>query len=289
MRAAALAVGALLVAAVAVASGNADLLPASGSLPGWTRDGQTRVFTGPDLYNHIDGGAELFLEFGFAAATVQRYTRRDEEVVLECYRMDDPDGALGVYLGKCGSETPATGLADRHTAGRYQLLMVRDRYLVIVGNRTGSPSAAGALVDFARAIASRLPAPHPTSAFDALPAAGLVAGSQRIVRGPVALSALVTLGDGDILRLGGKLSAVAGAYEGPAGRTELIIADYPDAAAAGAAFAHVSGHLDRELTPVARTEGRLVFRDPDGRFGVIEHSEARLTITLHLAKDPTQP
>lgn len=288
MRVAALAAGALLAAAAA-AGGDADLLPASGSPPGWTRAGEARGFTGSDLYNHIDGGAEIFLEFGFEAATVQRYTRGGEEVVVECYRMDDPDAAFGIYLGKCGSETPAPGLAERHTAGRYQLLMVRDRYVVIVGNGTGTASAATALVEFARAIAARLPAVRPVRALGALPAPRLIPGSQRIMRGPVALSALVTLGDGDILQLGGKVSAVAGTYEGDEGRTALIIADYPDAAAAEAAFSNVAGHLDRELAPVARTEARLVFRDRDGRFGLIDRSGARLRITLGLAKDPTPP
>jgi hypothetical protein len=288
VRVAALAAGALLAAA-AVAAGDADLLPASGSPPGWTRAGEARAFTGSDLYNHIDGGAEIFLEFGFEAATVQRYTRGGEEVVVECYRMDDPDAALGVYLGKCGSETPAPGLAERHTAGRYQLLMVRDRYVVIVGNGTGSASAAAALVEFARAIAARLPAARPANALGVLPTPRLIAGSQRIIRGPVALSALVTLGDGDILRLGGKVSAVAGSYDGDGDRTALIIADYPDAAAAEAAFSNVAGRLDRELVPVARTEARLVFRDRDGRFGLIDRSGARLSITLGLAKDPTPP
>ncbi len=289
MRVAALAVAALSVAAAAAAAGDADLLPPSGSLSGWTRAGEARVFTGSDLYNHIDGGAEIFLEFGFAAATVQRYTRGGEEVVVECYRMDDPDAALGIYLGKCGSETPAPGLAERHTAGRYQLLMVHDRYVVIVGDGTGSASAAAALVEFARAIAARLPAARPADALGVLPTARLIPGSQRIIRGPVALSALVTLGDGDILRLGGKVSAVAGSYEGDGGRTTLIIADYPDAAAAEAAFSHVAGHLDRELAPVARTEARLVFRDRDGRFGLIDRSGARMTIRLGLGKVPTPP
>jgi hypothetical protein len=281
-----------VVAALAVMAGLASapadetLLPPSGAIGSWQFDGRPRVFTGSELYGHIDGGAEIFFEFGFEQLTVQRYRSAAGEVVVECYRMSDPLAALGIYLGRCGRETPDPLFAERHTAGRYQLMFVRDRYFVIVDNPTGTPALATTLVEFAHVIAALLPASRPGHAFDELPAKGLVDGSQRLIRGPVALQAIVTLGNGDILRLGGTLTAMAGEYGPATGRHALIVVTYSDVAAAEEAFRHLVAGLDPEIKPLHTVQRRLVFRDYDGTFGVASLAGARLEIQLHLQQQP---
>ena len=76
-----------------------DVLPADGFRGEWNRVGKYTVFKGANLYGHIDGGAEVFLELGFAHLEVQRYARgEEEEVSVEVYRMDDPAAALGMLV-----------------------------------------------------------------------------------------------------------------------------------------------------------------------------------------------
>jgi hypothetical protein len=200
--------------------------------------------------------------------------------------MSDPLAALGIYLGKCGAETPDAGLAERHTAGRFQLMFVRDRYFVIVDNPAGTPTLAPVLVEFARFIASRLPASRPVTVFDALPIQGQLEASRRLIRGPVALEAIATLGRGDILQLGGRTAAVAADYGDASGKYTLIIASYPDVPAAAAAFQNLTENLDPEIKPLARTGTRLVFCDYDGTFGAASLSGSRLEITLRLRQQP---
>jgi hypothetical protein len=62
-----------LVLAMAGSLAAAELvLPGDEFFPGWKRDGKPSVFIKADLFNHIDGGADLFLEFGFERTLVQR-------------------------------------------------------------------------------------------------------------------------------------------------------------------------------------------------------------------------
>lgn len=286
MRAAALAVLLALLPGPAPAAGDVPVLPPSGAVGGWEIEGKPRVFRGSELYGHIDGGAEIFFEFGFEQLAVQRYRSAAGEMVVECYRMNDPLAALGIYLGRCGRETSDPGFAERHTAGRYQLVFVRERYFVIVDNPAGTPALAPALVEFARVIAARLPASQPVHAFDVLPDAGLVEGSQRLIRGPVALQAIVTLGNGDILQLGGTLTALAAEYGPATDRYALIVVTYPDADGAGKAFRRLVAGLDPEIKPLQTGERRLVFRDYDGTFGLASVGGARLEIRLHLKEQP---
>ncbi len=287
MRATVPAVLALLVAASVAAAGDDALLPASGFAGGWTREGRAKVFPADSLYNHIDGGAEIFLELGFEEATVQRYARAADEIVVECYRMRDAEAALAIYLDKCGAETPSPGFGERHTAGRYQLLFVRGRFFVIVNNPPGTPAVAPALVEFARAIAARLPRGAEVRAFDVLPREGVVPGSERLIRGSVGLQAIATLGEGDILRLGGTLTAAAARYTGgAAGDRTLVVVVYPSEADAAGALRHLVNHLDPEIRPLAATERRVVFASYDGTFGVAARAGTRLELTLRLKARP---
>jgi hypothetical protein len=268
------------------AAGDALLLPADGFSGAWKKNGPMKVFRSEDLYGHINGGAEAFLELGFDQLTVQKYQDGANELTVELYRMTDPTAARGIYLARCGKETPDPALKERHTASRNQILLQRNRYYLVLYNTAGGAANAPILAKAAQAIVPKLPADAPVPALALLPPAGLVPGSARIIRGPVGLQALYTLGDGDILQLGGKITGAAGDYKDAAGASTLIVVDYPSPAAATAAFKHLKANLDTYLKPASATDSRLVFQDYEKKFGVASVNGKRLEIRLHLLKVP---
>jgi hypothetical protein len=276
-----------VIAAVPAVADDAGLLPADGAIPGWTRSAGVRTFQQADLYGHINGGAELFLELGFEQLTLQRYKNGTEEIAVEIYRMTDQVAAAGIYLMKCGKETPDKRLAARHTVNRYQLQLQRDRYYVAINSGSGSEAQVPAMLQFAGSITGRLPADSPPKVLALLPRKGLVAGSERIIRGQYGLQALFTLGDGDMLQLGGKLTAVGADYrdEGT-GTYTLIAAEYPDAAAARSAFAHISGNLDRYIQVVGKSDARLVLRDFANKYASVSLAGNRIDIKVNLEQRP---
>ena len=167
------------------AAGDSALLPPDGFAGAWKKNGPTKVFTSEDLYGHINGGAEAFLELGFDQLTVQKYRDGANELTAEIYRMTDPTAARGIYLARCGKETPDPALKERHTASRQQILLQRNRYYVVLYNTAGGAANAPMLVKAAQAIVPKMPADAPVAALSLLPPAGLVPGSARIIRGPV--------------------------------------------------------------------------------------------------------
>jgi hypothetical protein len=268
-------------------SGDAGLLPADGFSAAWKTAGPLKVFTSADLYGYIDGGAEAFLEIGFDQLTVQKYRDGANELTVELYRMTDPTAARGIYVARCGKETPDPALKERHTAGRHQLLLQRHRYYLVLNNTAGGAANAPILAKAARAMVAKMPADAPIPALALLPQAGLVPGSARLFRGPVGLQAVFTLGEGDILRLAGKLTAVSGDYKDAVdGASTLVVAEYPDPASAAGAFKHLKANLDRYLKATSAGDVRLVFQDYEKKFGVITVSGRRLEIRLHLARPP---
>jgi hypothetical protein len=266
--------------------GDCDLLPADGVVGGWRRTEPVRVYTGPELYELIDGGAEVFFEQGFERVTVQQYALGSDEIGIELFAMRDAAAALAIYLARCGEETPVEGLELRHSAGRHELLAVQGRFYAVIENLSGRAERAADLLAFARALAPRLPAPEPVAALGLLPKEGRVSGSERLIRGPLALQAFIQLGEGDILQLAGGVTAAAAGYQGPVGRFTLVVAPYDDAEAARRVFGHLQANLDPEIRPLAITSSRLVFRDYSGTYGEAVLAGSRIELRLGLAAQP---
>ncbi len=272
------------------AAPDAALLPPDGFLQNWRRAENPRVFTSSDLYGYIDGGAEIYLEFGFEQLTVQSYKPASaaaaDEIKAEIYRMADSVAATGIYLMNCGKESPDPSFSERHTLNQFQLVFKRDRYYVVINNSEGNPKLRSAMIEFARHVASRLPADATVRLSDILPAKGLDKASIRLIRGPYALQSVYTLGEGDILQLGRKLTAVSGRYQDPGSKYSLIMVDYPTEEAAQKALANVQTHLDSYLNPVEKTSRRLIFKDFKNEYGIVEVAGKRLTAKVHLTTKP---
>jgi hypothetical protein len=207
-------------------------------------------------------------------------------LVVEIYRMSDPVAAAGVYFMQRGQETPEPSFRERHTLGRFQLLLVRDRFYVVVTNADGDAALRGTMLAFGRFIAGKLPPASPVALERALAPGGLIESSLRLIRGPHLLQTIYTLGDGDVLRLRGSATAVAGRYQPQSGGHTVIQVDYPDEPAARRALAHLSGALDSHLTVLARSHRRIVFRDHAREFGTIALTGRRLSVVVHLSRAP---
>jgi hypothetical protein len=270
-------------------AGDTALLPGDAAVTGWKKADNLRVFTSADLYGYIDGGAEVFLELGFEQLTLQKYRGGTNEFAVEIYRMTDPTAATGLFLMKRGKEVRDARFGGRHTINRHQLMFVRDRFYVTINNLSGADGMQAELVRFGGQVVSKIASDRVPADLAALPPGGLVAGSERLVRGEFGLQAIYTLGDGDILQLGRRVTAVAGDYKDASGSYTRILVPYPDAASAKKALAFLQKNLDKYLKPVSPAADRLVFRDYDNKFGLASLSGRTLDIRLHLAKQPQMP
>jgi len=276
----------LALSTAVAAAGDTDLLPPDG-FGGWKRTGNQRVFRQADLYGYIDGGAELFFEFGFEQLTQQKYRSGKAEFTLDLYRMTDPIAATGVYLMRCGKETPNAGFPERHTVSGYQLMFQRDRYYVVVSNSAANEKSVPDLLRFGAFLSSKMPPGRTVAPLDLLPRHNQVRGSVRLIRGPYALQPIYTLGDGDMLLLGGKTTAVAANYQdSERGQYTLLAAVYPDPRAARDTLQHIISNLDRYLKVIDKSPTRLVFMDYESRYGTVSVTGARLELRLHLHQAP---
>jgi len=275
---------ALLLILLPVTAGAASAidLPGAGFHPGWKPAGKARIYAAKNLYGYINGGAELFLEFGFTGLTVQRYGRGEEELSLDLYEMVSADAALAVYLAKKGEERPVAGVTGRSTGSAWQIAVLKGRHFIQLTNLSGEESHLPAMVALLQALLASLPDEPARDWLAGMPAER-IPGSELLVAGPYSLQMIYTLGEGDLLQLGGRVMGVAFEQPGAEGkRTACLRIFYPDTTAARAAYAHATANLDSYLSPVYAASDTLLFEDYKQEYGRIVRCDSTIRIELHL-------
>ncbi|HEX9972044.1 MAG TPA: DUF6599 family protein [bacterium] len=263
------------------------ILPDDNFVIGWTTCGRSLVFNKNDLFNYIDGGAELFLEFGFKQLTVQNYKHGEYEVSLEVYEMESPTSALGAYLMKCGEETSIEGIPVRNTGNKYQFTMVKGNCFVQINSFSGNERLTPVLTSLAQASLKFIAETKPVKIFDDLPKDGLIPGSELIVRGPYALQPIYTFGDGDILQLQGEIFGVTADYRDSDHKTySKLVIKYPTKVAALSAFQNLAKNLDSYSTILSQSETGFIFKDFQKKYGEVKLSNSKLEIHFKLSQKP---
>jgi hypothetical protein len=269
------------------------LFPDDSYVAGWVKSGRVLRFEKSNLFDYIDGGAELFLEFGFVKLLVQRYKsangKGDEEVAVEVYEMESPEAALGIYLMKSGNETPIKGIKARNSGDRYQFSVVKGNSFVQINNFGGNEKLIPVMVNLTQQTLASISKGRSVTLLNRLPKKGLVAGSGLIIRGPYALQPIFTFGKGDVLQLEGKVFGVVGDYVGRKGEVYTrILIFYPRPKAAQSALDYLANHLDTYLEVVSKWHRGFAFKDYRNKFGTVELKDDVMEIKVNLSQEPVQ-
>ncbi len=252
---------------------------------GWKKSGSMRSFNAQNLFQYINGGAEIFREFGFTSMSLGRYAGGDEEISIECYEMENPEAALGIYLIKCGRETPWPQIPSRNTGNPFQLTVLKGCYFTQINNASGNRTNMSVMADLAAQLFETIPE-ETAAPFTLLPE-GFIKGSEMLIRGPYAMEPVFTFGKGDVLLLRGNVFCRAGDYRDEGGNVyTVMIIPYPSENASGEAFQHLVQNLDSYLVALYQDENRLVFMDHQNRYGEVLKTGHTLAIKIKLASRP---
>lgn len=107
------------------------------SLPGITKI-TTRQFGHDGLWGYINGGADLYLEYGFEKLVTHQIILNGSEYKADIYRMSSPEAAFGIYSVfrfRCRQ----SGVLHVHDClTPYQYLAAKGKYYLSVSNTRGS-------------------------------------------------------------------------------------------------------------------------------------------------------
>jgi len=146
--------GWLAAPASAQVSDLAVFVPAAAEVPGWAVKGEAQRFAGDDLYIYIDGGAEIYNEYGFRRVLAQDFENKDGRgVTLEIYEMTDPAAAFGIYSFQTSGKGRPAGIGTDGEIEEYYLRFWKGPYLVAVTGFDSSGQAKGDLLEGVIAVA----------------------------------------------------------------------------------------------------------------------------------------
>ena len=227
----------LILAAVIFLS-SAFALPTAGqemptlSIEGWRRSGEPEIYKKDGLYGYIDGGAEIFLEYGFKELSVTRYAAghaaaggsgkaAPKAVTLEIYRMESPADAFGIFsIKRTGDEDVSPAIRAPHWTSGGQANLVKGDYFI---NIHGDGLADEEIRAFVASVSARISASVTLpAALLWLPQDGLIPGSERYIRGALAAAEESPLLDREFWGFNKGTRAVSGRYEPPGAKLVIV-------------------------------------------------------------------
>lgn len=164
-------------------------LPGDQEIPGWTAKEAASDYTRDGLYGHINGGAEIFLQYGFQHLSVCPYKRTSSgeaaEIILEIYRMATPLEAFGIFsVNRAGEEKVSQVISALNWISDSQINLVKDEYFI---NILGFECEPEELETFAVFVAEKIPGyAHIPGNFDRFPDEQKIEDSSKYLQGPLA-------------------------------------------------------------------------------------------------------
>ena len=226
------------------------------TVQGWGVQGREESFTPGNLYEYIDGGAELYLSFGFRNLTVRTYSRPGQpDIVADSFDMGSSRDAFGVFAH--GQETPDNRIGQGSEYSGGLLRFWKGRYFVSILSGAETPESKEAVLHLGREMADSMSAGALPEILSLLPDNNLVRESVRFFHHPVWLNTYCPIDDQNLLQIDDRTEAVLARYGEKGKRMVLLILAYSNRSRAANAF----GAFWKEMAPRADARGCTLTKD----------------------------
>ncbi|HLP16583.1 MAG TPA: DUF6599 family protein [Bacteroidota bacterium] len=138
----------------AVADAQEVLFP---QVSGWKLAVETRVYDANDLWDIIDGAADLYVEYGFVDLHTARYTTAEgRDVKAELYRHRDSENAFGIYAAERNPENHFLAIGTQGYRETSILNFVDGEFYLRLSSHQSDEASGNALLQIARALEQQL-------------------------------------------------------------------------------------------------------------------------------------
>lgn len=156
---AAILTAALMAILPVTAGAQITLVPRALSGMNGVESAQSRTFTETSLYGYINGGAELYLEYGFDTLLVTELVIDGSDIKAEVYRMKDAEAAFGIFSVSRFRCNAGPKLTEHLCRSAYQLQFCKGPYYVSIINDTGSEADQKRSADLAALMIENIAEP----------------------------------------------------------------------------------------------------------------------------------
>ncbi|NOR15952.1 MAG: hypothetical protein GQ544_09620 [Candidatus Aminicenantes bacterium] len=266
--------------APALETGLRSLLPEA---PGeWRRQGEFLEYAEDELFDYINGGAEIYYEYGFVRVIVQDYRSPGEHTLsLEIYEMEDPESAFGIFSFKRSTGGKNEDVGDQGRLEDYYLNYWKGKYLVTITGFDAEEATVQGLQTVAQAAAERIQERGTLpSLLNLLPQPGRVEAGLKYFEGMLSLYNSQPFAQEDIFNL------KEGVRIDYTGGFSLFLFQYSDAEGAGAAMKRSRAFFEsssRYSDYVSLAPHRFRVTDNKERPLVVDAFENYITVVMSMA------
>ena len=232
-------------------------LPEKEALGAWKATGEPRQFVGDDLFIYINGGAEIYHEYGFRRVVIQEFRNDGGNTInLEIFEMDRERNAFGLYSIKRSVEGEAVSLGNHGMLEGYYLNFWKGNQVVTLTGQDGDPETVNGLKTIGAAVDARIPAGGKVPELVGfLEGEGLITASVRFIVGNLGLYNSHAFFTNNVFDFD---EAVMGRYEN---RLEVLVFQYRDGSECGKRY-------DKVRKAFETGDGYSAFTSFDGGFSV---------------------
>ncbi len=169
--------------------GLASYLPQSGEAGLWQRGDTPQLYEGETLYDYIDGGADIYHEYGFEEVIVQEYKNPEgKEITLEIFKMRTDQGAYGIYTFKRSARGKEVELGNEGQIEDYYLNFWKNDFMATLTGFDEEQQTIDGLLEIARALDAKVEAGGETPFLVSLmPQDGIIKQSLKYLKGNIGL------------------------------------------------------------------------------------------------------
>ena len=134
-----------------------SVLPENGEIGEWRSSDEVRIFKGDELFDFINGGAEIYHEYGFNKAAGQSFENNSgKSINLELYMMTDYASAFGMYTFKISDKGKPAEIGDAAVLADYYLNIWKGNYVITLIGFDSEKETLDGLVKIGEVIAGKI-------------------------------------------------------------------------------------------------------------------------------------
>lgn len=216
-----------------------------------------QYFNSENLYDYIDGAAELYLSYGFDTVISRRYVCPGEmDIVVEIFDMKAPREAFGVFTNMREKNQHEFGQGSQQIEG--SLIFWKSHYFVSLSTLKSTGKSLAAVRKIAAFIDHAIPGESEFPALlEVLPEQGLVPEGYCFFHHYIWLNSYYYIANYNILDVNDHTDGIVAKYGPSDSRFYLLLIQYPDEKAAQAAYEK----FVREFSPELETTDAVKLRD----------------------------
>jgi hypothetical protein len=137
-----------------------SLLPIESRLQGWKMNSPPDTAKGLELFQLINGGAEIYIQAGFKSAILASYRNSEGKMInLEIFVMTSNESARNVYIKKISDEGKKLPIGDAALLEGYYINFRKGRFQVTLSGDDSEEETVKALLNMARLVAESIQSP----------------------------------------------------------------------------------------------------------------------------------